>query len=108
MEETKDEFVHYFTDFFPDVQGAALVVGVPEDGQLLQVGLKRTWPEGHVQTLRSVVKKWRGRRSLSIDTITVTPYGAGQSLQPVYQPMFYQSYQPMFSAPRFSMRAGGC
>lgn len=81
------------------------MIGVPEGGQLLQVGLKRSWPEGHIPTIRGVLKKWRAKRAASIDAVGQTYYQA-PVYQPVYfQPVYYPTYRPAYSVPRFSLRA---
>jgi hypothetical protein len=100
-----NEFVHYRTDFYPGVPSGTLVLAAPQNGQLTTVAIKTSWEEGHLPTLRKVLKKWRQTGQTTVD---LTAYGGGQAaMMPAMQysapPMMY--YQPPMM--RFSGGGGG-
>lgn len=100
MADTKDEFVHYFTEFYERANGPAVVVGVPEGDEITRVATIKRWDDGHLASIRSVLRGFRARRRPTIP-ITGGKYGDEGGIhylvsQPILEPMFQPV--PTFSA----------
>lgn len=85
------------------MQTGSLVVLAPQGGQLVNIGVKTSWPEGHLPTVRAVVQRWKTAGQVTFDSAA---YGQMQQPVQLQRPVLYQ--QPMYQMPLFSFRAGGC
>lgn len=81
-----DECVHHVAATFPGVTGQALVVAVPEGGDLLRVADITRWTTGdaswgHVASIRRAISNWRSHRRVirsgwSTDIVVSPPQAA--------------------------------
>lgn len=100
VERLRDEAVHFMGGAYPGV-GNALVVQIPENGQLWTVSTITQWitgdqTYGHVPSIRRAIRAWRERRHVTTSGWSMEPatmmYG-GSMLGP---PPDLMPARPMF------------
>ena len=121
VQRSKEEYVHWVTQSFPDTPKDALVVGLKVGDDLMRIGTMSSWPQpdGHLGTVAKALDLWRTHRQTTDQR--GASYRGGQTAQhPVqfFQPQFYaapsyggynspsRGYAPAFRTGRG--RSGGC
>ncbi len=105
---TKEEYVHWITPSFPDTPKDALVVGIPQGGDLIRIGTVTAWPDGHLTTIAKVLETWRTHKQTTDQRGSVyrgSRVSQASQVSQVSQPAYRQSYTPAF---RNSRGRGGC
>ncbi len=88
---TKEEFVHWVVPSFPDTPKDALVVGLPERGDLIRIGTMTSWPDGHITTIRKALELYKTHRQTTDQRST--PYrGVSTATPAVYRSVAYPAY----------------
>mgnify|MGYP001582718057 CR=1 FL=1 len=82
VQRTKEEYVHWVTQSFPDTPKDALVVGIPQGGDLIRIGTMTAWPDGHLTTIAKALDLWRTHRQTTDQRATA--YRGGQVSQSTY------------------------
>lgn len=102
VQRTKIQYVHWVTQSFPDTPKDALVVGMPENNELIRVATMTQWPEGHLTTIAKALDLWKAHRKVTDQRSAayrggVTPYQAPYSGYPGgYSGYSGRSYTPAF------------
>lgn len=103
VQESENDFVHYFADSWPGMRAPSILVGVWDEGQMKVAGKIDWWLEGsptfgHIASINDTIRKWRDERNEGKMARVAAPrasYTGGFS--PVMQPMMVQS-QPVMRA----------
>ncbi len=91
VQRTKEEFVHWVTPVTPSFPDHALVVGLPERGELIRIGTMTAWPDGHITTIRKALELYRTHRQTTDQRST--PYRGASTYTPaIYQHITYPAY----------------
>lgn len=74
-----DEFVHFIAASHPGFPTGSLTVGVVSNGELKMAGQVTAWPDGHMSTIRSILRQWDSQPLDRRRTVrSVTPAGTPQ------------------------------
>lgn len=79
----------------------AITLGMPVNGKILQAGRVFSWPDGHMATIRRMIREWDEKRQKPVTTQGESPYippALGMGLQVEYQPQLATTlpmYQPI-------------
>lgn len=62
VQHNREEFVHFLAESQAGFPADSLTVGVPVDGELVVAGQVTHWPDGHIPTVREILRRWRADR----------------------------------------------
>ncbi len=94
VRDSAADFVHVFVADFPGATAPAIVVALPEDGELVRIGDISWWitgdkTYGHVPSVRRAIANWRATRQRQVVAGPPVPTRSGQ----------FRSVQPNFASP---------
>lgn len=113
VQESENDFVHYFADSWPGMKAPSILVGVWDEGQMRVAGRIDWWIEndrefGHLASIRDSIRKWRDERNegkmarVAVRAAPTATYSGGFSpvmMQAQPQPVM-RTAQPMRMAPQ--------
>lgn len=115
-----EEFVHFVAQSHPQFPADSLTVSVPVNGQSLMAGQVRHWPDGHLPTVRMILRKWDalpagqrktiGDADLWWDAGAVRPATPAAAVMRAQAPAVWSAGPPMMQRPvmGFPVSAAAC